>query len=57
VLRVLGDGAEHTTLEVMTGAHVCAVNSIVAELRQNGYAIQCQRRGDLWYYSLAQEAA
>jgi len=31
--------------------------SIVAELRQNGYDIDCQRRGDKWFYRHAHRAA
>lgn len=50
VAAVLADGREHTTLQIMRRAHVCAVNAIVAELRDNGYAISCQRRGDRWFY-------
>lgn len=52
VVNVLADGREHTTLQIMRRAHVCAVNAIVAELRGNGYCITCQRRGDLWFYQL-----
>lgn len=52
VLHVLADGAEYTTLDLMQQAHVCAVNAIVSELRENGYRITCQRRGDRWYYQM-----
>lgn len=52
VLEVLSDGREHTTHEIVHAAQVCAVNSIVAELRANNYLIACQRRGDRWYYRL-----
>lgn len=52
VLDVLSDGAEHTTLDVMERAHVCAVNSVVDELRGNGYVITCERRGDRWFYRM-----
>jgi hypothetical protein len=47
---VLSDGREHSTLEIIQSAQVCAVNSIVAELRANGCDIRCQRRGDTWFY-------
>ena len=50
VLSVLGDGLEHSTLEIVTEAHVRAVNSAVAELRDNGVSINCERRGDVWIY-------
>ena len=52
VLDAIADGAEYTTLEIMQRSHVCAVNSCIAELRENGYRITCQRRGDLWFYQL-----
>ena len=52
VLRLLRDRDEHTTCGIICGAHVCAVNSIVGELRQNGISIVCRRRGKLWYYRL-----
>ena len=48
----LSDGREHTTLDIVQACQVCAVNSIIAELRQNGRVIHCQRRGDIWYYRM-----
>ena len=36
VADLLADGREHTTMEIVQAAQVCAVNSIVAELRANG---------------------
>ena len=52
VLDLLSQGGEFTTLDIIKEANVCAVNSIVAELRQNGFNINCQRRGDKWFYKL-----
>lgn len=52
VLKLLKKGGEFTTLDIVMQAHVCAVNSVVAELRQHGYNINCQRRGDKWFYRL-----
>jgi hypothetical protein len=52
VYRLLSMGGEYTTLDIVTGAQVCAVNSIVSELRSNGYDIKCQRRGGKWFYRL-----
>ena len=52
VLRVLSDGGEHSTQALIRRAQVCAVNSIVAELRANGVAIACERRSNIWYYRL-----
>lgn len=50
VADLLADGHEHTTLEIVQAAQVCAVNSIVAELRANGLQILCRRVGDVWVY-------
>jgi hypothetical protein len=47
---LLSDGREYSTLEIIINAQVCAVNSIVSELRHNGRAISCRRTGDVWYY-------
>ena len=57
VLAVLLDGKEHSTRDLVVAAEVCAVNSIVAELRANGIAIHCRLATDsdggrLWLYSL-----
>jgi hypothetical protein len=52
VLDLLSQGGEFTTLDIIRQAEVCAVNSIVAELRCNGFDITCQRRGDKWFYRL-----
>lgn len=54
VARLLSDGNEHTTLDIMRRAKVCAVSAIVSELRQNGRQIGYQRRGDRWFYRMAQ---
>lgn len=51
-LEVLSDGREHTTRDLVRRAHICAVNSVVAELRQNGYRIVCRQRGRRWYYRM-----
>lgn len=50
VADLLADGREYTTLEIIAAAQVCAVNSIVAELRANGLDIQCKRVQDVWVY-------
>jgi hypothetical protein len=52
VLDLLSQGTEFTTLDIIKQANVCAVNSIVSELRQNGFDIACQRRADKWFYKL-----
>lgn len=50
VRNVLIDGMKHTTRDLIRKAKVCAVNSIIAELRQNGMVIDCQRVGNRWFY-------
>jgi len=41
-----------STRELIHHAHVCAVNSCIDELRDNGYDIRCERVGDVWNYWL-----
>lgn len=43
VYRLLKDGRPHTTREIVRKARVCAVNSIISELRANGAEITCTR--------------
>lgn len=43
VLTLLKDGRPHTTREIVRKARVCAVNSCIAELRENGAEIICTR--------------
>jgi hypothetical protein len=50
--RFLQDGNWHSTREVMRGADVCAVNTAVDELRENGRDVRCERRGRYWYYRM-----
>lgn len=57
VADLLTDGQEHSTMEIIHAAQVCAVNSIVAELRANGLEIVCRRVGDIWYYRQVEMAA
>lgn len=56
VANLLSSGGEHSTLEIITKSRVCAVNSIVSELRRNGYVIACIRRNDRWFYRLNKSA-
>lgn len=55
VADVLAQGGEYTTLDIIKQANVCAVNSIIAELRANGFGISCQRRGSNWFYKLEKQ--
>ncbi|MCX8016637.1 MAG: hypothetical protein N2690_01850 [Rhodocyclaceae bacterium] len=43
VAELLADGRWYSTLDIIVGAGVCAVNSCIAELRQNGIPIECRR--------------
>ena len=45
VLSALADGAEHTTREIITKADVCAVNTVISELRSNGFDITTRDHG------------
>lgn len=54
VAQLLAGGREYSTAEIVAYANVCAVNSAVAELRENGLDIACRRQGDLWLYRLNQ---
>jgi len=47
---LLADGKEYSTLEIMLNASVCAVNSVISELRANGRVIVCRRVRDIWLY-------
>ena len=58
VLALLRDGREYSTLDITQQAWVCAVNSIISELRVNGYPITCRQSTDpgtgarVWLYRL-----
>ncbi len=52
VEALLMDGLEYSTMEIIQRTYVCAVNSIISELRANGYDIQCQRRNNKWFYRM-----
>ena len=56
VQRLLRDGKEHSTFEIVKRASVCAVNSIIAELRANGADIECRQEhretGRVWLYRM-----
>lgn len=53
VLAVLMDKKRHSTRDLIRKANVCAVNSIISELRANGVQIECKREKNLWFYALA----
>ena len=56
-LAVLKQG-KATTRQIIRKAHVCAVNSIIAELRANGIRIECRcvEKG-IFEYSLHRKGA
>lgn len=56
VLAVLSDGHPHSTLEIIQSAEVCAVNSAIAELRMNGFRIECRQIGrERFEYTLIEQ--
>ena len=52
VLSALKRYSKLSTMQIIEKANVCAVNSIISELRQNGFDITCHRSGDAWFYRL-----
>jgi hypothetical protein len=51
-LALMLDGCQRTTREIDRGADVCAVNSVAAELRANGFDFICIRRSRPAMYQL-----
>lgn len=60
VLKLLKRGGAYTTQDIIRKAHVCAVNSIISELRANKKRIlcKCEGRGEtrVFRYMLAGRA-
>ena len=52
VITVLKDKKWHSTMDIIKRAEVCAVNSIITELRFNGLNIKCKRESNKWLYQL-----
>lgn len=52
VAALLSDGRPYTTRQIVRQAHIVAVNSTIAELRENGAEITCVRQllRDRWVY-------
>lgn len=52
VVALLQDGRPYTTRQIVRQAHIVAVNSTIAELRENGAEITCVRQllRDRWVY-------
>ena len=57
VLALLKTGHIYTTRQIIKAARVCAVNSIISELRENGFDIECRRIAKgIYTYQLNQES-
>ncbi len=56
VFQLLSDGQWHGTREIVRAADVCAVNSIIHELRCNGFDVisRCAGQGRYEYKLLAE---
>lgn len=52
VADVLGRGGWLSTRDLIEQAHVCAVNSCIAELRAQGFKIETKREDRRWFYRL-----
>jgi hypothetical protein len=50
--QLLSDLRPRSTLEIIQQAGVCAVNSVISELRANGRQINCHRHEGNWYYRM-----
>ncbi|MGR3435241.1 MAG: helix-turn-helix domain-containing protein [Shimia sp.] len=54
-------GGEVSTEEIIQRTGICAVNSAIAELRENGAKISCRQSNDpahgsrVWFYTLEKE--
>jgi len=46
---------ERSTMDIIKAANVCAVNSIMSELRRNGFTIKTRREGGVYFYKLQDE--
>ena len=49
-LSVLMDGKEHSTWDIASQTHSCAVHSDIAALRANGLEITTRRDGHIYLY-------
>lgn len=53
----LMDGEWHSTMECIKGANIANVSAPASELRRNGITVDCERRGDVWYYRMGKADA
>lgn len=49
---LLSDGLPHSTMAIIEQARVCAVNSIIGELRENGRVIHCHQVDRIFFYQM-----
>jgi hypothetical protein len=56
-LRVLSDGQEHSTRDIIRAADVCAVNSVISEIRRNGIPVRSCVKGGIWFYRIGEGKA
>ncbi len=52
VHELLKTGLEYSTMEIIKKANVCAVNTIITELRRNGLTIMTRQRNKVFFYKL-----
>ena len=57
VVSLLESGREYSTNEIISQAKVCAVASLVSELRRTGLPIVCTRKGKNWFYKIEARSA
>lgn len=54
--KVLGELKAHpqgiSSMTLIRKAQVVAPGTVISELRSQGYAIDCKRKGDVWIYTL-----
>ena len=55
-LSALRTHGELSTRDLIVSANICAVNSVISELRANGFKIESKRRGGHWYYGLVEDS-
>lgn len=46
------DGEWHSSRDIIVGANICAISAAISELRYNGCNVDCERRGDVWFYRM-----
>lgn len=52
LLLFMLDGMQHSTMQIIVGTGLCAVNSAVCELRRNGFPVQCIKKTSPAIYQL-----